>query len=61
MVSEFVVGISLALLIGIVSNIWVTQMFRFLDKKLSRITFLISTIVVIILFSVITYLGFTWK
>jgi len=47
--SELLLGLALGILTSFCTNIWVEQMFRYIDKKESWIRFGITTIVMIIL------------
>ena len=60
MVSEFIIGIGLGVLVSIVANIWVTEMYRFIEKKQSLFKFKISTITVVVLLIIIFLLGLNW-
>jgi len=59
MVSQFLLGLGLGILMSIVSSIWVEQMFRCIDKKESWFRFLISTVVVIIMTVFVFYFAFS--
>ena len=49
MTNKLILGITLGILTGVISNVWVTEMYRYIDNQNNLYPFILTTIVFAIL------------